>query len=65
MHNLAVLLGYLLWPEFESQLGDLAGKVEWHLVIVVVHRCPGVNRFAVGVDGEPANQAPRLVLALK
>src|SRR5262245_23605767 len=47
VHLLAVRLGQLLLPQLESQLGDLPGEAERHLVVPVVH-----GRAQVGSDVE-------------
>jgi hypothetical protein len=49
VHDVAVLLGDLLLPELEGQLGDLTGKVERHLVIVVVHWRASVHADVEGL----------------
>jgi len=43
VHNLAVRFGKLFRPKLESQLGNFAGKVERHLVVVVIHWRAGVH----------------------
>jgi hypothetical protein len=49
VHDLVVVLCQLLRPELEGQLGDLTGKVERHLVIVVVHWRASVHADVEGL----------------
>jgi len=43
VHKLAVRFGKSFRPKLESQLGNFAGKVERHLVVVVIYWRAGVH----------------------